>query len=141
MRDTAASGGISGTEDSIYIRADRFIEDFLPFVHHWKYDEAEWTLNRWLEEGRLDGELTQEQWQQIADWQRKPEVWDRKRSRYVPKAVRRQVFERDGRKCRECAAIEHLALDHIKAFIHGGSHRPTNLRVLCRTCNSRKGAR
>lgn len=127
--------------NQLYGKPEDFIEDFLPFVNHWKYNEVERTLREWLAEGKLDGELTREQGQLLAHWQRKPEKFDRNRSRYIPRAVRLEVLERDGRKCVECSGTEDITLDHIKPFIKGGSHEAHNLRVLCRPCNSRKGAR
>lgn len=55
--------------------------------------------------------------------------------------VRRTVMERDGHACVECSATEALTLDHIWPYSKGGTDEPANLRVLCRSCNSKKGAR
>lgn len=59
----------------------------------------------------------------------------------VPGAVRREVYARDGLVCQECGATEDLTLDHIWPKARGGKHTAQNLRVLCRSCNSSKGAR
>lgn len=59
----------------------------------------------------------------------------------IPAAIRREVLERDGGRCRYCGATAPLALDHIYPYSRGGRHAPANLQVLCRPCNSRKAAR
>ena len=64
-----------------------------------------------------------------------------KSKRHIPVAVRRQVFERDGRCCVYCSATEMLALDHIHPWSMGGTNDVDNLQVLCRSCNSTKGAK
>lgn len=60
--------------------------------------------------------------------------------RHIPADVRREVMERDGRACLVCGATEDLSLDHIHPYSLGGLDTVDNLRVLCRPCNSRKGA-
>jgi hypothetical protein len=60
---------------------------------------------------------------------------------YIPVRIRRAVMARDGRACVLCGATKHLALDHIYPWSLGGPDTVENLRVLCRSCNSRKGAR
>jgi hypothetical protein len=64
------------------------------------------------------------------------------RSRRIPNAVRRRVFERDGAQCtyvspegRRCESRSFLELDHVEARALGGDHRVENLRVLCRAHN------
>lgn len=59
----------------------------------------------------------------------------------IPQAVRAAVFARDGRACLICIATEDLTLDHIYPWSLGGPDTVENLRVLCRRCNSSKGAR
>lgn len=54
---------------------------------------------------------------------------------------RKFVLERDGYQCVLCGATDDLTLDHILPQSRGGSGRPINLRVLCRSCNSSKGDR
>ena len=59
----------------------------------------------------------------------------------IPPEVRLAVYARDGHRCVECDAAEDLTLDHIIPWSKGGPDTEDNLRVLCRSCNSRKGAR
>jgi 5-methylcytosine-specific restriction endonuclease McrA len=73
----------------------------------------------------------------------------------VPRRVAKQVFERDGRKCRSCGApcrfggnsvsfldtLKSSACDHIFPRSRGGQNTLDNLQLLCLTCNSQKGAK
>lgn len=78
----------------------------------------------------------------------------------VSGSVRRQVFRRDKYTCRICGLVGreerfpkggygyptsidrvYLSIDHIVPRARGGSHDPSNLRVLCTRCNSKKGTR
>lgn len=43
--------------------------------------------------------------------------------------------------CAECRSTEDLTIDHHVPIALGGGNDRGNLRVLCRSCNSRKGAR
>lgn len=61
--------------------------------------------------------------------------------RYIPTAIRRTVFERDGYACVTCGATDRLSLDHIIAYSRGGEDTLENLQTMCTPCNSRKGAR
>lgn len=51
------------------------------------------------------------------------------------------VFDRDGYECCHCGARKNLTVDHIHPVSKGGTNDPENLQTLCRSCNSRKGAR
>jgi 5-methylcytosine-specific restriction endonuclease McrA len=64
-------------------------------------------------------------------------------SRYVPRAVVREVYERDGGQCtfvspdgRQCAAQGFLELHHDMPYARGGSATAANLRTVCRTHNA-----
>lgn len=59
----------------------------------------------------------------------------------IPDSVRAMVYARDGHACRRCGATADLSIDHIHPFSKGGSDDPENFQTLCRSCNSRKGAR
>jgi hypothetical protein len=61
--------------------------------------------------------------------------------RMPPPWLRALIFARDGHVCPECGATERLSIDHIVPFARGGRTIESNLRVLCRPCNSAKGAR
>ena len=63
-------------------------------------------------------------------------------SRYIPATARHAVFRRDQGRCTfmssdgvRCDATSGLEIDHIKAFAHGGTHDPLNLRILCKNHN------
>ena len=54
---------------------------------------------------------------------------------------RQRVFMRDGRSCQLCGTDEgEMHIDHIIPRKVGGGHDLDNLRVLCKSCNLRKGA-
>ena len=55
--------------------------------------------------------------------------------------IRELVYKRDNYACKFCGTTEDLTLDHIVPFSKGGDSTPDNLQTLCRSCNSRKGAR
>ncbi len=68
-----------------------------------------------------------------------------RRPRYVkaiiPEALRWEVFERDGYRCKSCGTGRRLTVDHIHPEVEGGTLELINLQTLCRPCNSRKGDR
>lgn len=57
------------------------------------------------------------------------------------RSIRREVFARCGEHCQSCGSTVDLCLDHIIPVAAGGDSEPSNLQVLCRPCNSRKGCR
>lgn len=61
--------------------------------------------------------------------------------RHIPDTLRLRVYDRDGWVCLHCGTSEHLSLDHIHPYSRGGEDVLENLQTLCRSCNSRKGAR
>jgi 5-methylcytosine-specific restriction endonuclease McrA len=59
-------------------------------------------------------------------------------SRHVPDEIRDQVLVRDGGQCAfvgadgtRCQSKKGLQIDHIVPYAAGGTHDPSNLRLLC----------
>ncbi len=44
-------------------------------------------------------------------------------------------------RCRRKLTWDDFTVDHIKAYVRGGKTQLDNARLMCRSCNSRKGAR
>lgn len=53
------------------------------------------------------------------------------------------IFHRDNWTCQHCGSTDRsqLCVDHIIPFSKGGTETLENLQTLCRSCNSKKGAR
>lgn len=62
-------------------------------------------------------------------------------SRWIGKALRRRIYERDGHTCVWCGAREPLSLDHVIPRHHGGTHASSNLVTSCGPCNAKRGRR
>ncbi len=64
--------------------------------------------------------------------------------RYLPKKLRRKIFERDNFTCVYCGARsyeEPLEIDHVIPRCKGGTDNENNLVTSCRRCNRLKGRR
>lgn len=59
----------------------------------------------------------------------------------IPRAVQREVWQRDAGQCVECGTREKLCFDHIVPFSRGGSNTVRNVQLLCERCNCSKGNR
>lgn len=59
----------------------------------------------------------------------------------IPKSLRDSVYIRDNWKCVTCGTADDLSLDHIWPWSLGGEDTFENFQTLCRSCNSKKGAR
>jgi hypothetical protein len=77
-----------------------------------------------------------------ADGGRVQDKVPRQRGRYIPAAVRREVFLRDGRRCtyvddteQRCRETHRLEFHHLDPFARGGAHRADNLTLRCRAHN------
>lgn len=71
-----------------------------------------------------------------------------RRSRAIPRAMRRAVWRRDGGRCayrgvggRRCNSTWDVEVDHVNPFCRGGSHEQGNLRLLCAAHNRREAER
>jgi hypothetical protein len=58
-----------------------------------------------------------------------------------PRTVVRDVYGRAKNKCENCKSTYALQIDHIKPKGLGGTNHPSNLRLLCRSCNQRKAVK
>lgn len=56
-------------------------------------------------------------------------------------ALMSALIDRDGNKCKICGTVENITIDHIIPVVKGGKNIISNLQLLCKSCNSRKGAR
>jgi 5-methylcytosine-specific restriction endonuclease McrA len=61
-------------------------------------------------------------------------------TRFIPSAVRREVWVRDGGICVQCGSKERLEFDHIIPVAMGGSNTTRNIQLLCEVCNREKSA-
>lgn len=69
-------------------------------------------------------------------------TWVRSDSRAaIPAEQRQRIYDRDGNACLKCGVTDDLTLDHIHPWSLYGPDTDDNLRLLCRSCNSSKGAR
>lgn len=61
----------------------------------------------------------------------------------IPRQLREKVFARDKHTCRHCGCTDKskLSVDHIMPYSRGGKDSFENFQTLCRSCNSRKGAK
>ena len=57
------------------------------------------------------------------------------------KALKAALEDRDGRLCSFCGAEKDLTVDHKTPVSAGGTNDLSNLLILCRVCNSKKGNR
>lgn len=55
--------------------------------------------------------------------------------------LREKVIAIHGRQCQYCASKENLTLDHILSLHFGGTWDLSNLQILCKDCNNKKGCR
>jgi 5-methylcytosine-specific restriction endonuclease McrA len=62
-------------------------------------------------------------------------------TRYLPAALKAIVWKRDNGRCRNCGSTRFLEYDHIIPFSLGGRTDSSNIGLLCRNCNQRKGVR
>lgn len=59
----------------------------------------------------------------------------------IGQSIARKVFEKDQYRCVTCGGFKDLCVDHIIPESKGGTLDLENLQTLCRSCNSKKGAK
>lgn len=139
LADGAGGGGqveiVFGLPDEIVQRATAYTGLSTREVERCLRELALDGLLFWIDEG-LGIRLFPMSERSVSHPLNRREEWDRKRARVAPR-----IFERDGHRCQECGATEEITVDHIVPISAGGTDDDGNLQTLCRSCNSRKGAR
>lgn len=68
----------------------------------------------------------------------RPQVYQKKK---IGRKLAKMVMERDAYRCVTCGTHHDLCCDHIHPETLGGPTTLDNLQTMCRSCNSKKGAR
>ena len=74
-----------------------------------------------------------------ADKRRRNHAYIRRELTIVYEQTYLFLAERDGLYCQVCRATERLQIDHVIPVTKGGTNDKTNLQLLCKTCNVKKG--
>jgi hypothetical protein len=61
--------------------------------------------------------------------------------RYISKALKHEVWQRDEGACQQCGSRKNLNYDHVQPVALGGKSTWGNLRLLCFFCNQRASAK
>lgn len=57
----------------------------------------------------------------------------------ITREQRQEIIEKYGKKCACCGSTKNIQIDHIIAISKGGADDISNVQLLCRNCNARKG--
>lgn len=57
---------------------------------------------------------------------------------YISIQAKREIWRKAQSQCEICKSNYALEIDHIKPLAQGGTNKPTNLRLLCKSCNQRQ---
>lgn len=112
------------------------------------YLSSQATHKVWRERNRERIALIRRQWQQNnlqkhADRQQRRRAWKRN-CPVIESVSRAEIIARDGTACYLCGRVlnvNEVTLDHVHPLSRSGSHTTSNIRIACRSCNSRKGAK
>jgi hypothetical protein len=66
----------------------------------------------------------------------------RRIDRNIPRNVQLKVFKRDGQVCQMCnqnVKFDDIHYDHIIPWSKGGSSKEDNIRLVCSSCNQKRG--
>ena len=66
-----------------------------------------------------------------------------RRRKSFPTELKKEIFKGQDGKCMYCGrkpGIDLMDVDHKNPMAKGGSDQKRNLQLICRTCNTRKGA-
>lgn len=120
---------------------DRYLAHIIARVCYWDGPE-DLFLDSLLNSGFLeerDGNVYVHEW--YGGHHSNPNYVARAAFNVAARTLRDQVLERDEFRCCQCGTTEDLTLDHIHPLSKCGSNELDNLQTLCRSCNSRNGAR
>jgi len=67
--------------------------------------------------------------------------WRGYKKQPIQQDLRLAVFARDGYACVICGNTKNLHADHVVPESKGGETTMKNLQTLCKSCNSKKGAK
>ncbi|MFZ9586360.1 MAG: HNH endonuclease [Crocinitomicaceae bacterium] len=59
-------------------------------------------------------------------------------SRYISETTKKIVYTRDGGACQCCGSTTNIEYDHFVPYSCGGSSEPSNIQLLCMSCNRSK---
>lgn len=102
----------------------------------WKryYDYKEYSFEEMIE--HLESAKKEQAEKETEEYKKKAERGK------LSNTLRYEILKRDNRKCQICGRTQEdgvkLEVDHIIPIAKGGKTEPSNLRVLCRECNSGK---
>lgn len=106
----------------------------------WEAEHEYWEFPPLTPEGIERRRVAQEQASEQAKEERL--VYSRRDGlRKVAQAYLPVLIARDGKFCKRCGTTERLTIDHVIPLARSGSNELDNLQLLCRKCNSAKGAR
>jgi hypothetical protein len=106
------------------------IREDLKWYWHWGDGRGGWLIYKIMQLAEQEGFLPVSQ-SPISAGGKRP----------IPRSLRKLVFERDAYRCRHCDGYVDLCCDHVIPESKGGPTTLDNLQTLCRSCNSRKGAK
>lgn len=138
--NTYASPGLQKGKPALklIISDDQELEDLVAYINAFNTLSPLPVLKASLQnsESVADGEVIS------VDVSSMPQASPKKpRRQAIPRAIQREVWQRDGGECVECASKAKLCFDHIVPFSKGGSNTVRNLQLLCEFCNLSKGNR
>jgi 5-methylcytosine-specific restriction endonuclease McrA len=56
--------------------------------------------------------------------------------------IRQMLYKAYGKKCKYCKKtllVDNIVCDHVKPISHGGASIMSNLQLICKSCNIKKG--
>ena len=59
----------------------------------------------------------------------------------VTQTQKKWLYDNQGSMCLSCGSPDDITVDHVEPVSKGGAHDVSNMQILCRSCNSRKGTK